>query len=72
MALVWLGLMARMALKANPQIESRARFYARHTARVVRWRTVYPHLPAWAQEAAEVRGLAPLTREEYLDLSAYQ
>jgi hypothetical protein len=70
-AFVWLGFMVRMLARENPELEAKARFYAERTVRVVHWQTVLPHLPTWAQEAAQVRGLAPV-KQVPADLSIYQ
>jgi hypothetical protein len=72
---VWLGFMAHYYLKSNPGVSSRATFYARRAARMAQWRVMYPHLPTWAQEAAQVRGLAPFDAadtSDVIDLSAFK
>ena len=68
----YLALMARYLYVANPALRERVRFWFHRAPRVARWRVMYPHLPAWAQEAAQVRGLAPPAAEqESIDLSRY-
>lgn len=72
MAVAWLGYMAGYALKTHPAVRSRVVFYGRRAVQIAQWRAMYPHLPTWAQEAAQVRGLAPVESDDTIDLSVFR
>jgi hypothetical protein len=58
-AVVWLLMVAWLFAKAEPHLAKKWAVFVRSVFRQMRWLPVYMHLPAWAKEMAEVRGMAP-------------